>query len=66
MPVVFLCVPIINSKRYYKIKTIINMSNINYVYEKDPKKFKDAKKIWAGIHDNQNIAGLHLGKILRV
>ena len=27
------------------IGTIINMSNIDYVYEKDPKKFKDAKKI---------------------
>ncbi len=27
------------------VRTIINMSNINYVYEKDPKKFKDAKKI---------------------
>jgi len=28
-----------------KIKTIINMSNINYVYEKDPKKVKGGKKI---------------------
>ena len=28
-----------------KVKTIINMSNINYVYDKDPKKFKGAKKI---------------------
>jgi len=28
-----------------KINTIINMSNINYVYTKDPKKFSDAKKI---------------------
>lgn len=28
-----------------KINTIINMSNIDYVYDKDPKKFKDAKKI---------------------
>ena len=27
------------------VRTIINMSNIDYVYEKDPKKFKDAKKI---------------------
>jgi len=29
----------------YKIKTIINLSNINYVYDKDPKKYKRAKKI---------------------
>ena len=28
-----------------RIKEIINMSNVNYVYDKDPKKFKDAKKI---------------------
>jgi uridylate kinase len=28
-----------------KIKTIINMSNIDYVYDKDPKKNKNAKKI---------------------
>ena len=27
------------------VKTIINMSNIDYVYDKDPKKNKDAKKI---------------------
>jgi len=27
------------------IKTIINMSNIDYVYTKDPKKYKSAKKI---------------------
>ena len=27
------------------VNTIINMSNINYVYDKDPKRFKDAKKI---------------------
>lgn len=27
------------------IKTIINMSNIDYVYDKDPKKFKNAKAI---------------------
>lgn len=26
-------------------KTVINLSNIDYVYDKDPKKFKDAKKI---------------------
>ena len=29
----------------YKIKTIINLSNIDYAYDKDPKKYKDAKKI---------------------
>jgi len=29
----------------YDIKTIINLSNIDYVYNKDPKKFKDAKKL---------------------
>ena len=28
-----------------KVKTMINMSNIDYVYDKDPKKFKNAKKI---------------------
>ena len=28
-----------------KDNTIINMSNIDYVYDKDPKKFRDAKKI---------------------
>ena len=27
------------------IKEIINMSNVDYVYDKDPKKYKDAKKI---------------------
>lgn len=27
------------------VKTVINMSNIDYVYDKDPKKNKDAKKI---------------------
>ena len=31
--------------RYFKIKNIINLSNINYVFDKDPKKFKDAKPI---------------------
>lgn len=29
----------------YKAKTVINLSNIDYVYNKDPKKFKDAKRI---------------------
>lgn len=28
-----------------KVKEVINMSNIDYIYDKDPKKFKDAKKI---------------------
>lgn len=27
------------------VKEVINLSNINYVYNKDPKKYKDAKKI---------------------
>jgi len=29
----------------YGAKVIINLSNIDYVYDKDPKKYKDAKKI---------------------
>lgn len=29
----------------YGIKKIINLSNIEYAYDKDPKKFKDAKKL---------------------
>lgn len=29
----------------YDVSTIINLSNIDYVYDKDPRKFKDAKKI---------------------
>lgn len=29
----------------FKAKTLINLSNIKYVYDKDPKKHKDAKKI---------------------
>jgi len=29
----------------YEVGTIINLSNIEYAYDKDPKKFKDAKKI---------------------
>jgi len=28
----------------YNSKTIVNLSNIDYVYDKDPKKFKNAKK----------------------
>lgn len=31
--------------KIYGAKTIINLSNIDYVYTKDPRKFKDAKKI---------------------
>ena len=42
----------------YEVKTIINLSNINYVYDKDPRKNKNAKKIkkinWA---DFQKIVG---------
>ncbi|MBU1084949.1 UMP kinase [Patescibacteria group bacterium] len=29
----------------YKVKTVINLSNIDMVYDKDPNKFKDAKPI---------------------
>lgn len=29
----------------YNVKTVINLSNIDYVYTKDPKKYKNAKKI---------------------
>jgi uridylate kinase len=28
----------------YKVKTVVNLSNIDFVYDKDPSKFKDAKK----------------------
>ena len=28
-----------------RVKEVINMSNVDYVYDKDPKKFKDARKI---------------------
>ncbi len=28
-----------------KVKEVINMSNVDYVYDKDPKKFKNAKKL---------------------
>ncbi len=33
--------------KLYGAKTIINLSNIDFVYTKDPKKYKDAKKISA-------------------
>lgn len=29
----------------YEVDTVINLSNIEYAYDKDPKKYKDAKKI---------------------
>ena len=29
----------------FKVKEVINMSNIDYVYDRDPRKFKSAKKI---------------------
>ena len=29
----------------YNIKTLINLSNIDYAYDKDPRKFKDAQKL---------------------
>ena len=29
----------------FKIKKLVNLSNIDYVYDKDPNKFKDARKI---------------------
>jgi len=29
----------------YNIKTVINLSNIDYVYDNDPRNYKDAKKI---------------------
>ena len=31
--------------KYFKITKIINLSNIDFVYNKDPRKFPDAKKI---------------------
>jgi uridylate kinase len=31
--------------KIYGAKTIINLSNIDFVYDKDPRKFKDAKKL---------------------
>ncbi len=38
------------------VSTLINMSNIDYVYNKDPRKYKDAKKI-------KNICWKHYRKI---
>ncbi len=31
--------------RHNNIKTVINLSNIDYAYDKDPRRFKDAKKL---------------------
>ncbi|MFA6194913.1 MAG: UMP kinase [Patescibacteria group bacterium] len=31
--------------QHNKIKTVINLSNIDYAYDKDPRQFKDAKKL---------------------
>ncbi|HLN19396.1 MAG TPA: UMP kinase [Patescibacteria group bacterium] len=31
--------------KYFNAKQIVNLSNIDYAYDKDPKKFSDAKKI---------------------
>ncbi len=40
----------------YGAKDLINLSNIKYVYDKDPNKFKDAKKIeqicWSDFREN--------------
>lgn len=35
----------VNLAKKFKAKKVINLSNIDYVYDKDPKKFPDAKKI---------------------
>lgn len=41
--------------KYLGVKKIINLSNIDYAYDKDPKKFPDAKKIetinWEGFRE---------------
>jgi len=42
-----------------KAKTVINMSNIDYVYDKDPRKNKNAKKI-------KNICWKHFRKIIGI
>lgn len=31
--------------KYFQLKSIINFSNVDYVYDKDPKKYKGAKRI---------------------
>ncbi len=53
--------------RANKVKTIINLSNVDHVYDKDPKRYKDAKKIeridWQGfrrIIGNRWFPGLNL------
>jgi uridylate kinase len=30
----------------FEVRTIVNLTNISYVYDKDPSKFKDAKKLF--------------------
>ncbi len=35
----------VNLAKKFKAKKVINLSNIDYVYDKDPNKFKDAKRI---------------------
>ena len=35
----------VSAANYFGVKEVINMSNINYIYDKDPIKYKDAKKI---------------------
>lgn len=51
----------------FKVKTVINLSNIDYAYDKDPNKFKNAKKVkkinWKGfrkIVGNKWIPGLSM------
>ena len=51
----------------YRAKTIVNLSNIDYVYDKDPKKFKDAKPLqkisWQDFRKlvgNKWVPGAHL------
>ena len=42
----------------YGVKKVINLSNIDYIYDKDPKKFKGAEKIQKiGWHDFRKIIG---------
>jgi len=42
----------------YKVKTVLNLSNISFVFNKDPKKYKDAQPLekinW---HDFRKIVG---------
>lgn len=43
--------------RHNQIKTVINMSNIDYAYDKDPRKFPEAKKL-------TNVSWLEFRKIV--